>query len=101
MGVCIFPPFKVFLAGSALLFFFNRPFPRLVGLFSGFPVGLLARVVGWFLFARGARRKASPGKLAAVPASQSSNPGLHRPHLPMRFEGFARDEATAPDAPPR
>jgi hypothetical protein len=101
MGVCIFPPFKVFLAGSALLFFFNRPFPRLVGLFSGIPVGLLARVVGWFLFAHGAPRKANPESSQPFPQARNSNPGLHHPHLPMRFEGFAPDEAMAPDAPPR
>ena len=29
------------------------------------------------------------------------SPDLHRPHRPMRFGGFARDEATGPGAPPQ
>src|SRR3954454_3827025 len=104
MGVRIFPPFKVFLAGPALLFFFHRPFPRLVGLLGGFPVSLLARIVGRFLFAHGAPRKGNPATPRPFPragAASQPSPELHRPHLPTRFAGFARDGAAAPDAPPR
>jgi hypothetical protein len=67
VGVGIFPPLKVFLPGSAFLFFFDRPFPWLVSLFGGFPIGPLARIIVWFLFAHSAPREGQPGNEAAVP----------------------------------
>ena len=47
------PPFEIFLAGSALLFFFDRPLPRLVRLFGGLPIRSLARIIGGLGLAHG------------------------------------------------
>jgi hypothetical protein len=45
VSIRFLPPFEIFLPGPALLFFFDRPLPRLVRLFGRFPVRSLARII--------------------------------------------------------
>jgi hypothetical protein len=47
-----FVPFlQIRRRAAGLLFFFDRPFPGLIGLPGVFPVGPLARIIGWLFLA--------------------------------------------------
>jgi hypothetical protein len=53
IGVGSMPTLQIFLGHAGFLFFLDRPFPWLVGLFGIFPIRALAGIVVRFLFAHG------------------------------------------------
>jgi hypothetical protein len=67
VGIGLIPLFKVFLLDTALLIFFDRPFPGLVGLPGGFPISLLARIVVRLFFAHWTPHRENPADRQPFP----------------------------------
>jgi hypothetical protein len=81
VGIGLIPLLKVLLFDTALLVFFDGPFPRLVSLPGGFPVSLLARIVVWLFFAHGTPRKENSMERQPFPIfpGSSAAAGTHVP----------------------
>src|ERR1700704_4794945 len=78
-------PFFQFRRGPArLLLLFDWPFPRLIGLLGVLPIGLLAQIVVWFLFAhrRGLSVVCSDSGFSAPPCGTA----LLHVRSPLRFQ---------------
>jgi hypothetical protein len=84
MRAGIIPIFQIRRGPARLLFFFDWPFPRLIGLLGVLPIGLLAQIVVWFLFAhrRGLSVVCSDSGFSAPPCGTA----LLHVRSPLRFQ---------------
>ena len=106
MGLALVPLLKIVFANTAFLIVIQRPFPRLVRLLCRLPIGLLARIVGWFLFAHSTPRHriigtSSSRSTSSPPSVGAFNRDFLHLHQPTRCADFARGEVADLYAPQR